>query len=262
MHRRTLLSAVAAGSVTLAGCAADEDDGDGGGGGSSPEPDTTEDPSDLPNVCPTSQDLGVEWPTDLDTESVATFVERYEAAYYRNVVVDFDPDAPFTEYSLDGELSEPPEQVDGGWELTYTGSGAVYNANLALSATATDAPDDADLVDVEAFERHSVTAMVRTAAEEGSADDLLTTSGVETEQQVERFASLSDDFEAPTERGDSDTMYADVDGTTVELSVSATSFHGDYWWTTQYYVDERVVRRAEGEDADPQEGTVLECREG
>jgi hypothetical protein len=41
-------------------------------------------------------------------------------------------------------------------------------------------------------------------------------------------ASLSGAFDGLSGRGDSDSLHVDVDGTTVELSVTATNFHGDY----------------------------------
>ena len=78
---------------------------------------------------------------------------------------------------------------------------------------------------------------------------------------IDRLTALSSDFELLSGPGDEESLYVDVDGTTVELSAQTTNFHGDYWWEARYYVDEHVVRRASDEGVDPQDGTLLECRE-
>lgn len=80
------------------------------------------------------------------------------------------------------------------------------------------------------------------------------------DRYVNRFSSLSDDFERLSEPGDSDTLYIDVDRTTVELTVQATNFHGDYGWGARYYVDDQVVRRTTNDDTAVQYGELLECR--
>ena len=57
-----------------------------------------------------------------------------------------------------------------------------------------------------------------------------------------------------------DTGYFDADGPTGELALQAGNLHGDYWWSTRYYVDERVVRRLEDDEGDPRDDDLLECR--
>lgn len=40
-----------------------------------------QDEDELPDQCPTSLDLDVEWPREITTESAAEFVAEYEEAY-------------------------------------------------------------------------------------------------------------------------------------------------------------------------------------
>lgn len=250
MRRRTLLTAVGAGTVSLAGCLTGAMPSDG---------DASTD--DLPAECPVSQDYDVTWPEDFDAATVETFVEAYERVHYREAVVDYEPETSLDAYELDGGVTDPPADVGDGWQVTYSGSGAVYRPTLVLDATTAEAPADADVVALAAVDDERLTALLEEAAETGDAE-----MAIERDQpgEVERYAqllaSLSSDFEPLDGRGDADSLYVDVDGSTVELSASATTFHGDYWWSTTYYVDERVVWRADGEEADPRDGELLECR--
>lgn len=244
MQRRALLTIIGGGTLSLAGCTTGTGTGD----------------SDLPEDCPTTQGLAVEWPEDLDASTVEAFVEEYERAYYREVVVEYEPESRLDSYELSGTVADPPREVGDGWELAYSGSGGVYRPTLLVGATATDPPDGTDLVPVSEVDDEALTETLDEAARTGEAEFHVDTPGEEVDRYVDLLASLSDDFERLSEPGDSDTLYVDVDGTAVELSATATNFHGDYWWNARYYVDEQVVRRTTEENTDPRDGELLECR--
>lgn len=250
MRRRTLLAALGGGTITLAGCL------------SGATPDRSDD-TDLPADCPTTQGLDVEWPRDLDAATVESFVEDYEHAYYRDVVVEYEPESRLDAYELSGSVTGGPRAVGDGWVLEYSGSGGVYRPTLLLGASPDTPPAGVEPVPIEDIDDGPLVDTLREAAETGEAE-----MHVERRHDgaVERYlallSSLSADFEGPSSRGDSDSLYVDVDGTTVKLTVSASSFHGDYWWEAGYYVTERVVRRTDDTEADPRQGELLECRTG
>lgn len=289
MRRRRLLGLIAAGSAAIAGCTTGGEPGepadgtgpgtdtDSGDDGTPERPGTddgptgtvsptdteggTPEPTPLSAACPTTQGLDVEWPTDLDAATVESFVESYERVYYREVVVEYEPESDLDSYELSGGVMERPRERGDGWVLTYSGSGGVYRPTLSLSATTADAPEDADAVPAEEIDDDLLAELVAEAAETGEADTLVEPPGERVDEYVDLLASLSDDFERLSGKGDSDELYVDVDGTTVELSATATNFHGDYWWDARYYVDDRVVRRTENAETDPQDGELLECRD-
>lgn len=250
MQRRSVLTSVAASVGVLAGCTSH---GPGTG--------TTDDTErDRPPGCPATQELGVEWPTELDADSVAAFVEAYEAAYYREVVVDYEPESPVDEYELGGSVTGEPRSVGGGWVVESSGSGGIYRPTLYMRATTATAPDGADVVAVEEIDDETVRETVETAAAEGEAEAHVEPPGEPVARYLELFESLSPDFELAGP-GQSDSLYVDVDGTTVELLVQTSNFHGDYWWSARYFVTDQVVRRASEEGVDARDGALLECRD-
>jgi len=255
--RRSLLAAL--GAVAAAGCTSGGQDSDGEPANSTGTP--TTDDRELPEACPTSQDIDVEWPADLDADAAASFVEEYEHVYYRDHVVEYEPESRMDAYGLGGRVTDPPEAVGNGYVVEYSGSGGIYRPNLHLDATVTDLPAGADVVSLSDVESSRIEDTVETAAETGEAEQYLERSDIgDIDEYVDRIAALSADFEPLTDRGDSDSLFVDVDGTTVELTVQADQFHGDYWWDARYYVDDRVVRRTDDTDADPRDGQLLECR--
>ncbi len=198
----------------------------------------------------------------MDAESAASFVEAYEAAYFREIEVGYDPESDFQAYNMSGDVTDPPEESDGGWTLHYSGSGAVYNPNILLRASTVEAPPEGvDVVPYADVEDTGLKAVLDEAAEAGEAQRRLSVGGAEIDAHLDAFAALSTDFDRPTDRGDSGTLYVDVEGTVVEVEATVTSFHGDYWWQAWYYVDDHVVRRTDDEETDPRDGQLLECRE-
>lgn len=259
VSRRRLLAAGAAAAAGAAGCIGDPT-GDADGGSS---PTATPTPTDrpLPADCTTSQDLGVEWPTELDADAVGNFVLEYEHVYYRDVVVEYEPESRVDEYGLDPAIRDGPTAVDRGYEVAVSGGGGVYRPTLHLGATVADPPVGADVVPLAKVEDETLRHVLETAAADGEADHHVEPPGERVDRYIELVASLSEDVEPLDEPGDEDTAYFDVDGTTVELTVQADRFHGDYWWSARYYVDEHVVWRVDDREGDPRNGELLECRE-
>ncbi len=251
--RRRLLAAL--GGVATAGCTTSRNSGT-----DSPET-STPDESELPEECPTTQNLGVEWPSELDSESVESFVESYEAAYYREKVVEYEPKSMVDSYELDGLVVEGSSEVGDGYTAEYDGGGGIYRPTLHLIGTVTDQPENVDIVPASDIDDETVSNLLTDAAETGDAAEHIDDPGERVDEYIELLASLSADFEGLTGPSDSDTLYVDVDGTTVKLTAQTNSFHGDYWWNAWYYVDENVVRRTTEEETDPQEGELLECRQ-
>lgn len=248
MQRRTLIAG-AAGTIPLAGCITSL-----GSENNSNEPDSG------PENCPTSQDIGVEWPEELDASSVKSYIEDYEQAYHREIVVEYTPETPLDSYEANGDVTTGPNEVGDGWELKYMGGGAVYRPTLMMGATPQEAPSDIDPVPLEEIDKNALVDMLQEAAETGEAELAVETPREEIKEYIELFESLNQEVQL-SERGDTARLYVDVDGTTVKLSVAANNFHGDYNWEAWYYVDEQVVRRTSDAETDPQEGKLLECRE-
>ncbi len=264
MKRRTYLSLVGGTTVSIAGCVGDTRRGTGSettSPGSEPSDQTSPATTRPPNECPTTMDLGVTWPQELDRSAVESFVEEYEHVYYRDVVVEYKPESELDSYDLSGSVSEGPTSVGNGWELKYSGGGGVYRPTLFIEAMESDAPEDAHPVPLDEVEDDRLRAVIEEAAQTGEAELHIDKPGEEVDRYVDLLAALSPDFEHLSGRGDSDTLYIATDGSTVELTATASNFHGDYWWTAWYYVDERVVRRTADEDTDPQDGRLLECRD-
>ena len=262
LSRRTLLAATAAGAVGTAGCL------DGAFGGDDGERSPTDDevsptPTDreLPEGCPTTQGLNVDWPTELTDGSVERFVEAYENAYYRKAVVDYEPTTVVDEYGLEASVRNGPTAVDGGYEVALSGGGGVYEPGLHLQAEPADPPAGADVVPIGEVSDDTLRGVLETAADEGEAEARVRRPRERVDELIERVAVLSDDVEPLTGPGDSTTAYFEVDDTTVELVVQADNFHGDYWWGARYYVDEHLVRRLENDEGDPRDGELLEYRE-
>ena len=200
LSRRTLLAAAATGTAGTAGCL------DGAFGGTDGERSPTDDeasstPTDreLPAECPTTQDLNVEWPTELTDESVETFVEAYENAYYREAVVEYEPTTVVDEYGLAASVSDGPVAVDGGYRVVLSGSGGVYEPGLHLRAGGADPPAGADVVPVGEVSDDTLREVIETAAAEGEAGTLQRV-GVRGERR-DTFDQFVDPFARPPDAG-------------------------------------------------------------
>lgn len=250
LRRRSLLAAAV--GVSVAGCI-DLPAGEGSNTGSDP---------DLPAACPTSQDLGVEWPDEVTRETVTPFVEAYEHVYYRDVVVEYEPESRVDSYDIAVGVSEGPVATGDGYELEVSGSGGVYRPTLHLTARVAPVPEDRRTVPISAVEDELLRGLLEEAAQnpDERPDRHVEPSGETVEQYLERLEALDDDFGPMDGPGDTGVVYFDVDGDSVELEAQADNFHGDYWVRAWYYVDDHVVRRTDDEATDPQSGELLECR--
>ena len=243
--RRGLLAA--AGTVAVAGCLDRLSAGDPG--------------RDLPEECPTSQDLDVEWPRELTPETVEAFVESYDEAYVREVVVGFESDSRLDAYRMSGGVDGAPTERGDGYVVETSGGGAVYTPHLHLTAAVAEAPEDAERVAHGEVDHEDLRRLLAAAVD---ADDGEATArvgpGEGIDGYLETFAALFDDYDRLEEPGDSATLYLRVDDADVELSAHADTFHGDYGWRARYYVDEYLLRRATDPETDPRDGELLECR--
>jgi hypothetical protein len=102
MQRRTLLSSIGAGTLSLAGCTTQLDTV-----GSDSRTDRN---TNFPEDCPISQGISVILPENLDASSVEAFVEEYESVYYREIVVNYSRESRLESYELSGSVTTPPER--------------------------------------------------------------------------------------------------------------------------------------------------------
>ncbi len=239
-RRETL---IAAGVVAVAGCTGLASNGD-----------------DLPEDCPTTQDLGVDLPDDLNPETVESFVTTYEDTYVREVVQEYESESQLDSYEVVVSTLESPISEDDGYVVPVEGTGAVYRPTLDLEATVSDPPAGADVVSLNKVEDNQLRMVLEEAAEQGEAKHHVDRPGERVDEYVELLASLSPNIDKITSRGDSETAYFEVGETVVELKIHASNYHGDVGWTARYFVGEHVVWRARGTDEDPRNGELLECR--
>lgn len=267
MHRRRFLTIAAGLSVgSIAGCTGGPDPGTPGDDTQASPTDTAPPPTgeapQTPQACPTSQNLDVARPDQLTADTVGDYVTRYEAAYYRAVVVDYEPETRFDEYRLSVHGS-PDVATDGaGFRVTVDGGGAVYRPDLLFAASVTEDPAGASVVPIGSIDDERLRDLVESAVEtpDDEQDD-----HVRDGQEVERYADLFNELPSDgglDEMGDSATVAVAADETTVELTAFITQLHGDYGWTAIYYVDENVVRRTGNDEVPPSEAELLECRTG
>lgn len=245
MKRRALLTAVGAGTLAYAGCLGRA----GFPGGDS-----------LPEDCPTSQDLGVEWPGDFDDSTATSFLKAYERAYYEQMVVDtlFEPESRlFTYTGWIVRVKEISSTLTDGWTAHISGIVNVRRGDLYFDAATADPPESARPIPIGDIDDEDLTDLLRNAADSGHADDRIPPD--RTDGYLDLFGRLSESFDL-THVGDSEKLYVDVDGTTVELEVSWFAVNRDHFWHAWYYVDDKVVWRSGEEDVDPRDGQLLECR--
>ncbi|WP_396613559.1 hypothetical protein ACH9L7_16625 (plasmid) [Haloferax sp. S1W] len=232
MRRRWFLAAIGGGTLSLAGCTTGSGPGEAGDGtptvtdtDSVPPGDGTAESPAVPATCPTSQGLDVEWPEELDAVTVKSFVEAYEHVYYREIVVEYEPESQLDSYELSGTITTLTA-VGDGWELSYSGSGGIYRPTLWLGARTATPPDGADVVSVSEVDDELLARLLTDAAETGTAQHHIDPPGEKVDQYVDLLASLSNDFEPLSGPGDSDALYVSVDGTAVELTAEADTFTG------------------------------------
>lgn len=258
-NRRVVLASLA--SVGLAGCAAS---------GDSQPP--TED--ELPDQCPTSQNLDVQWPKNLNADAVAEFAKTYEVAYRsRNGYGQ----PPWTTSSYSARVEQEPERVADGYRVTLFVAADVRESSGRLTAYEVDAdgipkitdrlelsdlPDDPTYVPIEEVDDQLLRGLLESAAVNKAEADVVDIEDSKIEQYSELIAALSPDasvIESPS--GGPEYAYFDVEGTPVLLRFSIVSgSNGLTGKKILYYVTEYEVRRANFVESPPESWELIECR--
>lgn len=140
---------------------------------------------DLPAGCPTTNDLDVPWPENLTASTVGAFVEAYEHGYHRDVIVAHEPRSRLDSDELSGGVTDT-QKLGEGYEVAYTGSGAVYTPTLLLGARVADPPDGADVVAIDVIDDRTLTETLAEVAENGAATHHVDRPG----PQVDRYIAV------------------------------------------------------------------------
>lgn len=267
MRRRSLLASVAlTAAAPLSGCIGSTDDVTDDTA-TEPDDDADDGPGDdaeptgqaaLPEDCPTSMDLDIEWPLALDADSAASFVVAYEEAYVDQVVLG-EPESQVEDRLIGVGYRPPPEAVDDGYLIEVSGGGAHYQPRLLIRAEPVETPDGEWVVPADDIDDEELSELLEDAAAEGHAETDIW-PGSDVDHYLDTVASLSPDFDPPTGPGAAGTAHFAVDDVTVELTLETDHFHGDMGWDASYYVTENVLWRTSPADDAPRDGDLLECR--
>lgn len=259
MRRRALLATVG-GSLALAGCTADAptetDPANGTDSGSEPTATDTPDAA-LPDDCPTTRGYEVGFPPDTeDRAAVETFVAAYETAHLNATAVNHEADEVGTvRPRIEGSTAVAGSgSVAGGW--TVTAETTWYEERVVeveLVAEPIESPEGTDPLPVEELpdDLDTLPGAVREAAASGETIERRLFDDSEAV-----WAALAD---APEADG---TRFLEADETTVGVTLREVVEHADNAVRSHYLVTPDVLRRAEGygDDVDPREGYLLECR--
>ncbi|WP_147438078.1 hypothetical protein [Halorubrum sp. Atlit-28R] len=214
-------------SVGLAGCTASGD---------------AQPPSEdeLPDQCPMSQTLDVQWPQNLNTEAVADFAKTYEVAY-RSRNSDLQP--PWSSSSYSARVEQEPKRTADGYQVTLVVSASIIQAAGSLNAyevdsdgirksttrlESSDLPDDPTYIPIGEVEDRLLHRLLESAAVNRVETDSVDDSKIE--QYSELIATLSPDasiIESPS--GGPEYAYFDVEGTPILLEFRIATSDGDLW---------------------------------
>lgn len=262
--RRTVLAALT--GVGLAGCTSIT--------GSDPPSE-----NELPDQCPTSLDLDVEWPRDLDTNSVEEFVIAYEEGYLTEEYTD----SQFTSVDVSTRLDQDlprflrgfPPNLSGEFHMTVHSGGGIVSQEMILEALKVDLdgipvdenrinviesplPDEPEYVPIDEVEYQQLRQILQTAADSGIGE-----GQTSAESEMKRYVELIADLPPSATLDDAFNTgaYFDVNGTPVLLVIETRADSvADFRTTAQYYVTEHVVRRTDEQNRSPRDGPVVECR--
>ena len=227
---------------------------------------------ELPEGCPTSLDLDIQWPREINTEPVGEFVTAYEQAYrLRNA------DSRLYSADYSANIKQEPIHIDDRYRVPITVSGTTRAPTMLMFAFEVNSngvpiteetyifediklPDDPDYVPIEAVEDQRLRELLNAAiVEEAAVDESFT--GSEMERYTELVTTLSSDASLMDDSGGREIAYFDVDGTGVLLVIRISHSIGDLPGAeVRYYVTEFVLRRTSSTDESPQNGELLECR--
>ena len=254
-HTRRAVLATLTG-VGLAGCTTSGD---------------SEPPSEdeLPDQCPTSLDLDVQWPRELDSDTVGEFVMAYEKAYQVKKLAETQFHSP----SISVELDQTPYKVADRFQVTVTYDASVsiedylhleaYEVNSdgipkdGQHVDESEVPDAPEYIPIAEIEGQRLQEVLKSAANSGYGEDYTSPTGRYTQLIESHSANASLNNEYPQ------GIYFDVNGTPVLLIITERGGAAEDYGKSdpiQYYVTEYVVRRTDEENESPQDGTVVECR--
>ncbi|WP_311173922.1 hypothetical protein [Halobellus ordinarius] len=287
--RRAILASFP--GIALAGCTGLSESGTSSEGESPSESRTTTEneslsesgtttENELPEGCPTSLDLDVRWPRELDADTVGEFVTAYEEAYLLREYRGRTSQSRFHSADFSPYINEDPTQVDTGYEVTVILEGYSERPTMFLKAYEVDSegipkaedhnikesrlPKDSEYVSIEEVEDQRLRETLESAAESGTAKSDFIYDGAEIERYAEQIANLSSAVSLIGDNGGNELAYFDVNGTGVLLEIDIALVHGDIGGEYRYYVTEYVVWRAESTSAEdtttPEDGELLECR--
>ena len=234
------------------------------------EPTIREIEARLPDECSKSLDLDVQWPQELDTDTVGGFVVDYEEAY----LVKEYTDTRFHSLDFSVELEQTPNKLDRGFHLTVRSAGAgsvddhlhiqafevgsdgIPEAEQNMRIDESVVPDDPEYIPIDEVEDQILHAVLQLAADTGYENHRTAFTP--------RYEELLDNL-PPNASLNNRRMgtYFDVNGTYVLLVIDRqgdSSIDGVDVGPIQYYVTEYVVRRTDEENESPEDGTVVECR--
>jgi hypothetical protein len=281
--RRAILASFS--GIALAGCTGPSESGTSSEGESpsesgitteneSPGESGTPNEDELPEGCPTSLDLDVRWPRELDADTVGEFVTAYEEAYYLRELRGSGSKSRFYSADVSAYINEDPTQIDTGYEVTVIFEGYSEDPTMFLKAYEVDSegipkaedhnikesrlPKDSEYVSIEEVEDQRLREILESAAESGTAKSDFIYDGAEIERYAELIANLSSAVSLIGDNGGNELGYFDVNGTGVLLEIDIGLVHADFGGEYRYYVTEYVVRRAES--TSPEDGELLECR--
>lgn len=281
--RRAILASFS--GIALAGCTGLSESGTSSEGESpSKSRTTTENESlgesgtpsedELPEGCPTSLDLDVRWPRELDAGTASEFVTAYEEAYYLQKIRSRTSQSRFFSADTSASINKATTQMDNGYEVTVNFGGYSEEPTMFLKGYEVDSegipkagdhnikesrlPKDSEYVSIEEVEDQRLQEILESAAESGTAKSDFIYDAAEIERYAELIANLSSAVSLIGDNGGNELGYFDVNGTGVLLEIDIGLVHADLGGVARYYVTEYVVRRAES--TSPEDGELLECR--
>ncbi|AUX10544.1 hypothetical protein AArcSl_2933 [Halalkaliarchaeum desulfuricum] len=243
MHRRTVLASLGGlPPLASAGCLGDGGDG---GDGAGPQPDDAR-----PEACPVDTVEDVEPPTELDRDTVESFLEQYEPAYVDQTRIDREQ---YDRIEDPGTSIVDVTHVDEGYRVTVETFWATWEPDRTVLGfeLVTDAATDPVPWDHETFEDNPT---LQEALEQAATGDRT----ADIPEKHPDYRRTRDQLEAAA--GDVDGVVIDYQGDLIRVSESELpGVHGDHYLSAAYYVAPGVIYRTDDEDADPRNGTVLEC---
>lgn len=233
--------------------------------------------NDLPDQCPTSLELDVQWPRDLDPGPVRGFVSGYQAVDgfaldYERAYLTQNDTGSWYDPGDSTQIDQEATKLSDGFHVTVRSSGSSENQRMLAFHVDSDGipwqgtgvdvvkrvpPDGPKYISIDQIEDRTLRDVLQSAADSSHGDHSGSVS------QIEEYADLIETFSPSVEINDmyQTGAYFDVDGTHVLLVIEADPGSvSHYEITAQYYVTERIVRRTEEHDESAKNGELLECR--